>query len=80
MLIEIELVLCLYEVPRVNRDVIQFHHLPCLNSIWLFVNKPDIKLCALSPFPPPPLFFSLRNNNTAPRSSLMLACLSASLL
>lgn len=50
MLIEIELVLCLYEVPRVNRDVIQFHHLPCLNSIWLFVNKPNIKLCALSPF------------------------------
>lgn len=48
MLIEIELFLCLYEVPRVNRDVTQFYHLPCMNSICLFVNKPDIKLCALS--------------------------------
>lgn len=48
MLMETELVLCLYEVPRVNRDVTQFYHIPCMNNICLFVNKSDIKLCALS--------------------------------
>lgn len=76
MLMVIELVLCLYEVLRVNRHVTHFYHLPCMNGICLFVNKSHIKLCAralsLSLFP--------GTNNTAPRSSLMLVCLFASLL
>jgi len=58
MLIEIELFLCLYEVPRVNRDVTRFYHLPCMNSICLFVNKPDIKLCGLDLSLSLPLFFA----------------------